>query len=140
MKRRSAIIISILVSVLFAAFFIYPAGTVVKQAFEGTRADGSHFFTLDFFAAIFRNPIYREGLWNAFALGVTSTLTTLAIAFPLALIGHRYDFFGKPALGILVLAPMILPPFVGAVGVKQMLGVNGSFNALLIKSGLMESF
>ena len=40
----------------------------------------------------------------------------------------------RPALGVLVLAPMILPPFVGAVGVKQMLGVNGAFNALLIKT------
>ena len=49
---------------------------------------------------------------------------------PLALVGHRYDFPGK-VLGALVLAPMILPPFVGAVGIKQMLGVNGAVNALL---------
>jgi iron(III) transport system permease protein len=138
MKRSHAIIISILVTLLFAVFFIYPAGMVVKQAFEGTRADGSHFFTLDFFALIFRNPIYQEGLWNAFALGIMSTLATVAIAFPLALVGHRYDFFGKNALGVLVLIPMILPPFVGAVGIKQMLGVNGFFNALLIDCGMMN--
>ncbi|MES2661381.1 MAG: iron ABC transporter permease [Verrucomicrobiota bacterium] len=139
MKRGNAIFITIVVSILFAVFFIYPAGMVVKQAFEGTRADGSHYFTLDFIGSVFRNPIYREGLWNAFTLGIASTFATLAIAFPLALIGHRYDFFGKPALGVLVLAPMILPPFVGAVGVKQMLGVNGAFNALLIKSGFMDA-
>ena len=120
MKRGHAITITLVITLLFAVFFIYPAGMVVKQAFEGTRADGSHFFTLDFFAAVFRNPIYREGLWNAFALGIVSTMVTLAIAFPLALVGHRYDFFGKPVLGVLILAPMILPPFVGAVGVKQM--------------------
>ena len=139
MKRRNAILISLIVSALFVVFFIYPAGMVVKQAFDGTRADGSHYFTLEFFASIFQNPIYREGLWNAFALGIASTAATLVIAFPLALVGHRYDFFGKNALGVLVLAPMILPPFVGAVGVKQMLGVNGAFNALLIKSGLMDA-
>ncbi len=139
MKRGYAITITIIVSGLFAVFFIYPAGMVVKQAFEGTKADGTHYFTLDFIAAVFRNPIYREGLWNAFALGITSTLATLAIAFPLALIGHRYDFFGKQALGVLVLAPMILPPFVGAVGVKQILGVNGALNALLVDTGLMDA-
>ncbi len=139
MKRGNAITITILVSILFGVFFIYPAGMVVKQAFEGTRPDGSHYFTLDFFASVFRNPIYREGLWNAFALGIASTLVTLAIAFPLALIGHRYDFFGKNVLGVLVLAPLILPPFVGAVGVKQMLGVNGALNALLIEMGLMDA-
>ncbi len=139
MQRRNAIIITVLISLLFAVFFFYPAGMVVKQAFEATRADGSHDFTLEFFAAVFKNPIYREGLWNAFTLGIFSTAATLAIAFPLALIGHRYDFFGKPLLGILVLAPMILPPFVGAVGVKQMLGVNGALNALLIDFGLMNA-
>jgi len=139
MKRGNAITITVIISIIFAVFFIYPAGMIVKQAFEGTRADGTHYFTLDFFAAVFRNPIYREGLWNAFALGIVSTAATLAIAFPLALVGHRYDFFGKPVLGVLVLAPMILPPFVGAVGVKQMLGVNGALNSLLIKSGLMDA-
>ncbi len=139
MKRGTAITIATIVSFLFAVFFMYPAGMVVKQAFEGTRVGGTHYFTLEFFSAIFRNPIYREGLWNAFTLGVASTLATLVIAFPLALVGHRYDFFGKPVLGVLVLAPMILPPFVGAVGVKQMLGVSGALNALLIKTGWMDA-
>ncbi len=134
MKRGPAILITWIVCGWFAVFFIYPAGMVVKQAFEGPQG-----FTLEFFAAVFHNPIYREGLWNSFVLGITSTFAALAIAFPLALVGHRYDFLGKPALGVLVLAPMILPPFVGAVGVKQMLGVNGALNALLIKSGLMEA-
>ncbi len=134
MKRGTAIIISVFVCVLFAVFFVYPAGMVVKQAFEGRRG-----FTLEYFVVVFSNPIYREGLWNSFALGTASTFAALVIAFPLALIGHRYDFIGKPALGVLVLAPMILPPFVGAVGVKQMLGVNGAFNALFIKTGWMDA-
>lgn len=139
MKRGNALAITAVIGVLFAVFFAYPAGMVVKQAFEATDADGNTYFTLDFITTVFKNPVYREGLWNALALGVVSTLATLAIAFPLALVGHRYDFFGKRVLGVLVLAPLILPPFVGAVGVKQMMGVNGAFNALLIKTGLMDA-
>jgi iron(III) transport system permease protein len=134
MKRGPAISITLAICALFAVFFIYPAGMVVKQAFEGP--DG---FTVEFVAAVFENPIYREGLWNSFAIGISATLVALLVAFPLALVGHRYDFIGKPALGVLVLAPMILPPFVGAVGVKQMLGVNGAFNAALIKLGVMDA-
>ncbi len=133
MKDRTAIFVTFAVGLLFAVFFIYPAGMVVRQAFDGPSG-----FTLDFIIAVFRNPIYQEGLWNAFMLGWTSTLATLVIAFPLALVGHRWDFPGKSLLGVLVLAPMILPPFVGAVGIKQMLGVNGALNALLIQSGLMD--
>ena len=134
MKRFPAILVSIVVCALFAVFFIYPAWMVVRQAFEGP--DG---FTLAFLAAVIRDPVYQEGLWNSLALGAASTLAALMIAFPLALIGHRHDFAGKSVLGVLVLAPMILPPFVGAVGVKQMLGVNGALNAALVKTGLMDS-
>jgi iron(III) transport system permease protein len=140
MNRRLAWVITLAVTALFAVFFLYPAGMVVKQAFEATGADGEKVWTLDFIGSVFSNPIYREGLWNALMMGVVSTALTLLIAFPLALVAHRYDFVGKKFLAILILAPMILPPFVGAVGIKQMLGVNGAFNALLIDLGMMNAF
>lgn len=134
MKRGPALLITVLVCAFFAVFFIYPAGMVVKQAFEGPEG-----FTLDYIKAVFENPIYREGIRNSFLLGTAATLGALLFAFPLALVGHRYDFPGKPALGVMVLAPMILPPFVGAVGVKQILGVNGALNAALVKLGMMDA-
>lgn len=112
---------------------------VVKQAFQVPGAGGETEWTLEFIRMIFSNPIYREGLWNALMMGIFSTGLTLLLAFPLALVGHRYDFAGKNALGVLVLAPMILPPFVGAVGIKQMLGVNGAFNAFLMNVGMMDA-
>jgi len=139
MKRGTAIFFTIIICVLFAVFFLYPAVTVVRQAFEANRSDGSTYLTLEFVSTVFKNPIYREGLWNSLVLGIASTFTTLLVAFPLALLGHRYDFFGKKVLGALVLAPLILPPFVGAVGIKQMLGVNGALNALLIETGWMDA-
>jgi iron(III) transport system permease protein len=139
MSRTKAILLSAIVVALLSVFFVYPAGMVVRQAFVATRADGSAAWTLEFLLAVFANPVYREGMWNALALGAVSTAVTLLIAFPLALVGHRWDFTGKSVLGVLVLAPLILPPFVGAVGVKQMLGVNGAVNALLIKAGLMDA-
>jgi iron(III) transport system permease protein len=134
MKHGPAWLITALVGTLFALFFFYPAGKIVMQAF----ADGDG-FTFDFITAVFQHPIYREGLWNSFLLGISSTVAAMVIAFPLALLGHRYDFFAKPVLGMLVLVPMILPPFVGAVGVKQMLGVNGSINAALLPLGWMDT-
>lgn len=134
MKRRTAWLIAVVTLLLFGAFFLYPAWTILRQAFE--RGDGA--FSLEAIGMVFRNPVYREGLWNAFALGWASTAAAMVIAFPLALIAHRHEFPGKPLLGALVLAPMVLPPFVGAVGVKQMLGVEGALNALLGHIGWMD--
>ena len=139
MNRRTAIFLTIITSLLLAVFLVFPAGMVLKQAFEGRRADGSACFTLEFIGMVLRNPIYQEGLVNALALGVASTLASLLIAMPLALVGQRFEFPGKSVLGVLVLAPLILPPFVGAVGIKQLLGCNGALNALLIRLGAMDA-
>ncbi|HEY5814704.1 MAG TPA: iron ABC transporter permease, partial [Terrimicrobiaceae bacterium] len=60
------------------------------------------------------------------------------IAFPLAVVSDRYLFPGKGILTGLILVPMILPPFVGAIGIKQIFGQKGSLNALLENLGLMD--
>jgi len=62
MNRKLAWGITLGVVALFAVFFLYPAGMVVKQAFEGTGPGGEKVWTLDFIGSVFSNPIYREGL------------------------------------------------------------------------------
>ena len=135
MNRGAALTVTLLVTALFAVFFLYPAFSVIGEAFR--TPDGN--FTLDFVYGVFRNPVYREGLWNALGLGIASTGATFLLAFPLALLSHRYDFRGRGVLGVLILIPLVLPPFVGAIGIKHMLGVEGSLNALLVDLGLMDA-
>lgn len=135
MKKRNAILITTGVTIFFVLFFVFPVVTVLGEAFE---AEGGG-FTLDYFFKVFTIPIYLEGLWNALMLGVVSTIVTFLIALPLALASYRWTFPGKKWLSILILAPLVLPPFVGAVGVKHILGVEGSLNALLIDFGLMSA-
>lgn len=134
MSNKLAVGITAFVTALFAVFFLYPALSVIGEAFK--TPDGK--FTLDFIGDVFRNPVYREGLWNALGLGVTSTIATFLLAFPLALLAHRYDFRGRGVLGVLILIPLVLPPFVGAIGIKHMLGVQGSLNSLLIDLQFMD--
>ncbi|MEM9081316.1 MAG: ABC transporter permease subunit, partial [Verrucomicrobiota bacterium] len=135
MSRGLAIGLTGFVVLFFGLFFIYPAVMVMKEAFW-TEETG---FSLVFVGEVFTNPIYLEGLWNALMMGVWSTALSLLIAFPLALLSHRYAFPGKAILGALILVPLVLPPFVGAVGIKQILGVQGALNAGLIDLGLMSA-
>jgi iron(III) transport system permease protein len=46
---------------------------------------------------------------------------------------------GKKLFSALVLVPMILPPFVGAIGIKQIFGQMGALNALLTHIGLLRT-
>ena len=114
------------VSAVLGALFLLPIALVVKGGFW---VDGA--FTLDYLLGVFRNPIYAEGLANSFAIAAGTTLLAMAIALPLAWISHKYDFPGKALFSALVLVPMILPPFVGAIGMTQLLGRYGALNALL---------
>lgn len=134
MNKPAAYSITTVVVIIFGVFFLYPVGMTLAVAFEGENGG----FTMDYVIGVFSNPVYVEGLWNALMMGVFSTLVSLLIAFPLALASHRWVFPGKKWLSILILAPLVLPPFVGAVGVKQILGVTGSLNSLLIDIGLMS--
>jgi len=134
MSSTLAKFVFLLTAAFFALFFAWPVIETLKGAFVG--ADGK--LTFDYIAEVFRNPIYLEGLWNSFQMGLWSTLLTALIAVPLALISDRHLFPGKSLLGALILIPMILPPFVGAIGVKQILGQQGAFNALLESLGLLD--
>jgi iron(III) transport system permease protein len=129
MSKTFAWIIYLLTAAFFGAFFLWPIGTTVGGAF--LDADGK--WTFDFVAEVFRNRVYLEGLRNAFLLAVASTALTFLLALPLALLADRCEFPAKKFLTAALLVPMILPPFVGAIGIRQMLGQYGAFNALLVK-------
>ena len=85
---------------------------------------------------VFRNRIYTEALLNSLAIALTTTLLVILIALPLALLYDRYDFPLRKYGDLLVLIPMVLPPFVGALGFQQLFGYYGILNAVAQKFNL----
>ena len=94
--------------------------------------------TASFVIEVFKIPVYTVCLSNAFSLAVTSTLASILITLHLALLGQRYLFPFKRSISAWILIPLVVPPFVGAVGVKQILGIQGALNAFLVKLGLVD--
>lgn len=134
MSRRLSIVIYGATLAFFACFFLLPVAETLRGAFF----DAGGRFTLTYLAEVFRNPIYLEGLGNSFAVALCVTVLATLLALPLAWVSDRFLFPGKALLGALVLVPMILPPFVGAIGVRQILGQKGALNALLALLGLQD--
>ncbi|MEQ1559426.1 MAG: iron ABC transporter permease [Methyloglobulus sp.] len=126
MKQTTARLIFTLVMLVYLFFFLIPLGSVIKGGFI---VDGS--FTLTYITGVFSNPIYREGLLNSLLIGLGTTLLATIIALPLAWLANRFKFPLKGALTALLLVPMILPPFVGAIGFQQIFGQYGALNAAL---------
>lgn len=134
MSRIVSLLVFVLMAVFFGCFFAYPIWMAVRAAFETP----DHEFTCEFMVEIFQNPLYRQGLLNSFWIACWTSLGCLVVSLPLALLYVRYDFPGKTLFNSLVLTPMVLPPFVGAIGIKAVLGQQGALNSLLLHLGLMS--
>ncbi|MCZ7637540.1 MAG: ABC transporter permease subunit [Verrucomicrobia bacterium] len=119
-----------LVAAFFAAFLFYPVSFMLRRAF-GTGGE----FTLEYFGLWLASPLQREALWNSTAIALLTTGFTTLLALPLAHGMTRYRFRGQALLGGLLLVPLIMPPFVGAIGLRQLLARFGSVNLLLMDLG-----
>ena len=127
MRRSTALVLSLVLLFVFGFAFLWPLGRIVQRGFF----DDTGNFTLRYLGEVFRNPIYRDGLINSLKIAVGTTCIVTLIAVPLAWLSNKYSFFGKGIFSGLLLVPMILPPFVGAIGFQQIFGEYGSLNALL---------
>jgi iron(III) transport system permease protein len=121
-----------LLLVFFGLFLFYPVSLLLRGAFisEGR-------FTLQFFDLLLSSPLQRQALGNSFAIALLTTALTTVLTLPMAWAMTRFSFRGKALLGSLLLVPMIMPPFVGAIGLRQLLSRYGSLNLLLMKLGLI---
>jgi iron(III) transport system permease protein len=133
MSHSLARFVFIFTALFFGAFFIWP----VLQILQGGFVDADGRLTFAYLGALLSDPVYLGGLRNSFLLACATTTLALLVALPLAVVSDRYLFPAKNLLGSLVLVPMILPPFVGAIGIKQIFGQYGAFNALLQHAGLL---
>lgn len=128
-------------AIFFALFLVYPLITLLGGAFMVEKVVNGHavtVFSLDYFRLIFENSFYRECFTNSFIIAVITTTLTIALSLPLAILFLRYEFPAKKALNVLLLTILVLPPFVGAIGLKQFLSRFGSLNLLLSNLGLVD--
>jgi len=119
------------VTAFLTVFLVAPMAVVL---FKSVYFKGA--FTLTYLLQLVHDPSIRMGMWNSIAIGLYTTGLSMVIALPLAWIFTRYRFPGRPLLNGLMLVPMVMPPFVGAMGLKQVFARCGAFNLLLEKLGL----
>lgn len=116
----------------FGVFLFYPVGLLLKGAFV---ANGQ--FSLRYFEMLLASPLQRQALATSGSIALITTVLTTLLTLPLAWLATRFSFRGKALLTSLLLVPMIMPPFVGAIGLRQLLARFGSLNLWLMELGLI---
>lgn len=125
--------IAVTIALLFF-FLVYPVGVIISKAFISPEG-----FTLDYFRLLFSNNVQTAGIWNSLFIGLGTTFFATLVSFPLAIVSARYDFKGKGFLSGLLLLPMVMPPFVGAIGIQRFFARFGSVNIFLLERGWISS-
>jgi len=134
--KRSALALGMLagIVVFLGCFLVWP----LVESLRGAFFDPNGSPTLAYVTLLVENPTYVAGFVNAVGVAVATTLLASAIGIGVALVLDRFVFPGRRLLAALVPLPLVVPPFVGAIGIKQLLGQMGALNALLIDLGLMD--
>ncbi len=126
---------TLLITILLLFFFlVLPVVIIISRAFIGH--DG---FTLEYFSLLFSNPLQTESILNSLKIGIATTVIATLVSLPLSLINARFQYPGKTILSGLLLVPMIMPPFVGAIGIQRFFARRGSINLLLLDMGLIDT-
>jgi iron(III) transport system permease protein len=120
-------LIEIIVAIFLTIFILYPLITLFKGAF---LIDGKP--SLELFKLLFSDHYRLRSLLLSLNLASLVVILSTIIALPLGCIATFYHFSAKKVLTTILLAPLILPPFVGAIGIRQILGRFGSINLILL--------
>ncbi len=130
--RPAHLVIAGLLYLFFAVFLAWPILNVVWVGFRDPETGG---LTLEYIRLVFSDLTLVRGLLNATGIAFATTLLSFVIAMPLAVLSVRYEFRGRGLLGGLLLVPLVLPPFVGAVGLQRVLGTFGPLTTFLTYLG-----
>ncbi len=128
-----ATVLAVLAVLFF--FLILPVGTIIVKAF--VTHDGA--FTLEYFKLLFANDLQTTAITNSLKIGLVTTIMTTILCLPLAIVNAKLDFPGKGFLAGLLLVPMVMPPFVGAIGFQRFFARRGAVNLGLMELGIIDT-
>ncbi len=113
-----------------ALFLIYPVAYILQGSLW-VNEGGERKFTLLFYQFFLQSPVMWRCVGHSLMLAGMTTLGCILVALPLAHLFVRYEFRFKSLGHSLLMAPLILPPFVGAIGIQQFFARFGPLNHFL---------
>ncbi len=114
-------------------FLVLPVGLIIVKAFQGP--DG---FTIEYFKLLFSNELQTDAIKNSLLIGLFTMIFATFLSLPLAVVNAKFEFPGKALLSGLLLTPMVMPPFVGAIGIQRFFARRGSVNIFLLEHNIIS--
>ena len=108
-------LLGVAASAFLAVFFLLPLGVILQRSFADAGA----------LAHVASNPFYWQRLGFTTGQALLSTLLTVAVGLPGALLFARYAFAGKRLLTAAFTIPFVMPTVVAGIGFLALFGRRG---------------
>ena len=122
LSRRALAALSVVVVVVLSA----PLLVIVMFAFDRSNVQTFpiHQWTTSWFSVAWHDPAVRGALWLSVKAGLVATLIALVLGTMVAFGIHRFRFFGREAVSLMLVLPIALP------GIVTGLALHSAFNLI----------
>ncbi|HEV3213364.1 MAG TPA: ABC transporter permease [Acidimicrobiales bacterium] len=106
---------------LVVGFLILPLGVIVLFAFDASNVQTFpiQHWTTHWFHVAWNDPAVRSALWLSVKAGALATLIALVLGTLVAFGIHRFKFFGRDTVSLLLVLPLALPGIVTGLALQS---------------------
>ena len=116
-----------LFATLVVIFLIAPLLVIILFAFDASNVQTFpiHHWTLSWFSVAWHDPAVRSSLWLSVKAGVLATVIALILGTLVAFGIHRFRFFGRDSVSLLLVLPIALPGIVTGLALQSAFNLAG---------------
>lgn len=123
----------IVLGVFVALFLFYPLAHILMFSLQENGE-----LSLRFFKILVSTDLYNDLIFHSLNIALVVTTICTLVAYIVAFLLTRFNVPFKKFLTALVIMPLIVPPFVGVIGLKQLFGRLGSINLFLLHNNILQ--
>ncbi len=123
---------------LLMLFLFFPIAIIILYAFNPSNVQSWPLEGLStrWFSPTWHNAEMRHSLWLSVRAGVLATLIAMVLGSMAAFAVHRFRFFGREAISLLLVLPIALPGIITGMALNSFISFNGvEFGLLTIVIG-----
>jgi len=133
MESRATRVVLIVWVVAVLLFLFVPIATIVLFAFDRSNVQSwpIHHYTTRWFSVAWHDQQVRDALWLSVKAGLAATAIALVLGSAAAFAVHRFRFFGREAVSLLLVLPLALPGIITGIALQSFFSFN-SVNLSLV--------
>src|SRR5580700_5001752 len=111
---------------LVVTFLLGPLLVIVLFAFDKSNVQSLpiRHWTTHWFAVAFNDPAVRSALWLSVKAGLAATLIALVLGTLVAFGIHRFRFFGRDTISLMLVLPIALPGIVTGLALQSAFNIS----------------